>query len=276
MALRFASLSAPLFAAIAAAAAVGGVVWSRSDNHQLRQELSTIRQEVQATRAMVSKIGPGAPQRPRPNQPDPSKVYAVGVDGEPATGKPDALLTVVLAYEYACPWCNKQRPVLDEIQKTYGDDVRIVFRPFIVHPDVATDASLAACAAHRDGKFAAIDEALWRDAFGKRAFDRASIEAIAVAAGVDKGKLAGAMDACKADLAREQDALRTLGVTGTPMVWVNGRPASGFRDLAKLKPLLDEELARARERVAAGTPRDRYYAEWVMKKGLTKVEPSGT
>src|SRR5262245_22847138 len=109
MALRFASLSAPLFAAIAAAAAVGGVVWSRSDNRQLRQELTTIRQEVQATRAMVSKIGPsaGAP-RPRPNQPDPSKAYAVGVDGEPAVGKPDALLTVVLAYEYACPWCNKQ------------------------------------------------------------------------------------------------------------------------------------------------------------------------
>jgi len=46
----------------------------------------------------------------------------------------------------------------------------------------------------------------------------------------------------------------------------------GFRTLEQLKPVIDEELARARERIAAGTPRDAYYAEWVMKKGLRGLQ----
>jgi hypothetical protein len=46
----------------------------------------------------------------------------------------------------------------------------------------------------------------------------------------------------------------------------------GFRTLEQLKPVIDEELARARERIAAGTPRDAYYAEWVMKKGLRALQ----
>jgi protein-disulfide isomerase len=244
----------------------------RQDDPELRKELSGIRQEVQAIRAQLSKAAPTP--RARPPGPDPSKVYAVATDDAPSMGPPDAPLTVVMAYEYACPWCDRQRQVFDEMKAAYGDDVRFVFRPFVVHPDQATPAALAACAAERQGKFAAVHDALWRDVFGKRAFDRASAEKAASIAGVDTARLRADMDgACTQWLAAQGAALRPLGVTGTPMVWVNGRPvAGGFKTLAQLKPLLDEELARARERIAAGTPRARYYAEWVMKKGLTRLD----
>jgi protein-disulfide isomerase len=244
----------------------------RQDDPELRKELSGIRQEVQAIRAQLSKAAP-AP-RARPPGPDPSKVYAVATDDAPSMGPADAPLTVVMAYEYACPWCDRQRQVFDEMKAAYGDDVRFVFRPFVVHPDQATPAALAACAAERQGKFAAVHDALWRDVFGKRAFDRASAEKAASVAGVDPARLRADMDgACTQWLAAQGAALKPLGVSGTPMVWVNGRPvAGGFKTLVQLKPLLDEELARARERIAAGTPRARYYAEWVMKKGLTRVD----
>lgn len=46
----------------------------------------------------------------------------------------------------------------------------------------------------------------------------------------------------------------------------------GYKSLEALKPLLDEELARARERIAAGTPASDYYAEWVLKKGLPRFD----
>jgi protein-disulfide isomerase len=244
----------------------------RQDDPELRKELSGIRQEVQAIRAQLSKATP--PPRARPPAPDPGKVYAVATDDAPSMGPADAPLTVVMAYEYACPWCDRQRQVFDEIKAAYGDDVRFVFRPFVVHPDQATPAALAACAAERQGKFAAVHDALWRDVFGKRAFDRASAEKAASVAGVDPARLRADMDgACTQWLAAQGAALKPLGVSGTPMVWVNGRPvAGGFKTLVQLKPLLDEELARARERIAAGTPRARYYAEWVMKKGLTRVD----
>jgi protein-disulfide isomerase len=266
-----------LVASVAALVIVAAVVLVRREpDPALTKELSGIRQEVQALRAQLSKAQP-AP-RARPPGPDPSKVYAVATDDAPSMGPADAPLTVVMAYEYACPWCDRQRQVFDEVKAAYGDDVRFVFRPFMVHPDQATPAALAACAAERQGKFAAVHDALWRDVFGKRAFDRASAEKAAAVAGVDVERLRADMDgACTRWLAAQGAAMKPLGVTGTPMVWVNGRPAAGgFKTLAQLRPLLDEELARARERIAGGTPRASYYAEWVMKKGLTRLDGAGT
>ena len=37
--------------------------------------------------------------------------------------------------------------------------------------------------------------------------------------------------------------------------------------------MIDEELAKAKQRVAAGTARADYYREWVIEKGLAKFTP---
>lgn len=190
-------------------------------------------------------------------------------------GPAAAPLTVVIAYEYACPWCNKQRQAFDQVREAYGDDVRFVYRPFVVHPEVATDAALAACAADRQGHFAEVGDALWTSVFDKRAFDRTSVEnAAAGVPGMDRARLRADMDgACKAWVERERVALTQLGVNATPQVWINGRPVpGGYKPLEGLKSMLDEELARAKQRIAAGAPREAYYTEWVLKKGLPRVE----
>jgi protein-disulfide isomerase len=258
------------FAFVAIAAALAGC---HHDDNDIKRELAGLRQDVQGLRAQLAR----PMQAPAPAQPpglDPSKVYAVGVDGAPAIGPAAAPLTVVIAYEYACPWCNRQRQAFTALRAAYGDDVRIVYRPFVVHPEVATDAALAACAAGRQGHFAEVSDALWSNVFDKRAFDRASVEkAAAGVAGVDLARMRGDMDGdCRSWVEHEQAALATLGVNATPQVWINGRPIpGGYKPLEGLKPVLDEELARARERIAAGTSPDTYYADWVVKKGLTRV-----
>jgi len=255
--------------AIVAATLLAGC---HQDNSEIRRELAGIRQDLQALR---TQLGRGAaPQAQRPPGPDPAKVYAVD-DRAPAVGPANAPVTVVIAYEYACPWCNKERQAFDQVRQAYGDDVRFVFRPFVVHPDLAGDASLAACAADRQGRFAAVSDALWTNVFDKHAFDRASVDkAVAGVPGIDLARLRADMDGeCKGWIERERAALSELGVNGTPQVWINGRPIiGGYKPLEGLKPLIDEELARARDRIAAGTPRDAYYAEWVLKKGLRKLE----
>jgi protein-disulfide isomerase len=251
--------------------AVAGLLGCHQDNEDIRKELAGLRQDIQGLRAQVARGAP--PARQAPSGPDPAVVYAVGVDGAPAVGPAAAPVTVVIAYEYACPWCNKQRQAFAQIREAYGDDVRFVYRPFVVH-DVATDASLAACAADRQGHFAEVSEALWINAFDKRAFDRASIEtAAAGVAGIDRGRLRADMDGdCKAWVERERGALTELGVNATPQVWVNGRPVpGGYKSLEALRPLLDEELARAKQRITAGTPASSYYTEWVVKKGLPRA-----
>jgi protein-disulfide isomerase len=259
-----------------AVAAAAMLVGCHHDDQDTKKELAALRQEVQGLRAQVAQgAAAGRPQPPRPVGPDPAKVYAVGVAGDPAVGPAAAPLTVVIAYEYACPWCNKQRQAFAQVRDAYGDDVRFVFRPFVVHPDMATDAALAACAADRQGHFAEVSDALWSNVFDKRAFDRVSVESAAGGvAGIDRARLRADMDGeCKAWVERESAALAELGVNATPQVWVNGRPVpGGYKPLEKLKPLLDEELGRAKQRIAAGTPREAYYAEWVLKKGLPRVE----
>jgi hypothetical protein len=78
---------------------------------------------------------------------------------------------------------------------------------------------------------------------------------------------------CRSWVEGQRAALLELGVYATPQVWVNGRPVpGGYKPLEGLKPLLDEELARAKQRIAEGTPAKDYYAEWVVKKGLRRVE----
>jgi protein-disulfide isomerase len=258
------------FAAVVAAAVVG----CHKDDQDVRKELAGLRQDVQGLRAQIARGAAGAPARPQPAMPDPAKVYAVGVAGAPSIGPAAAPLTVVIAYEYACPWCNKERQAFAQIREAYGDDVRFVFRPFVVH-DPATDASLAACASDRQGRFAETDEALWSQVFDKRAFDRASVERAATGvSGIDRARLVADMDGdCKSWIERERAALAQLGVNGTPQVWINGRPVpGGYKPFEALKPLLDEELGRARERITAGTPPAAYYTEWVLKKGLPRLE----
>jgi protein-disulfide isomerase len=259
---------ASITAVIAASALVAGC---RQDNQDIKKELAGLRQDIQGLR---QQLGRGSQAPARPTGPDPAKVYAVGVEGAPSVGPAAAPLTVVMAYEYACPWCNRQRQAFAELRQTYGDDVRIVYRPFVVHPDLAGEASYAACAAARQGRFAEVNDALWTNVFDKRAYDRASVEAAAShVAGIDLARLRTDMDGdCKTWVAQEQTALTQLGVNATPQVWVNGRPIpGGYKAMSALKPVLDEELAHARERIAAGTPREEYYATWIIKKGLTKV-----
>ncbi len=259
------------FAFVVAAVAVVGC---HQDNEDIRKEIAGLRQDVQSLRAQVGRAA-AAPARPQPPPgPDPAKVYAVGIAGAPSIGPAAAPLTVVIAYEYLCPWCNKQRQAFTQIRAAYGDDVRFVFRPFVVH-EPAADASLAACAADRQGHFAEASDALWATAFDKRAYDRASVEnAVASLPGIDRTRLRADMDGdCKSWVDSERASLLALGVYATPQVWVNGRPVpGGYKPLEALKPLLDEELARARQRIAAGTPASDYYAEWVLKKGLPRFE----
>jgi len=52
-----------------------------------------------------------------------------------------------------------------------------------------------------------------------------------------------------------------------------GRFLAGALPLEQFKALVDEELAKARDRVKNGTRRKDYYDTWVVKRGLTQLAP---
>lgn len=273
----------------------GFVAGCAQDTKALEQKVDEIAQNQQEIMKLL-KSGGGAgmgtggqrgnqPQQQRPPRPtaDPAKTYSVDVEGAPFDGPADAAVTIVKAYEYACPFCDKVRPTMDEVKKKYGKDVRFVYKQFVVHPQVATSTALAACAAHKQGRFLQMDGALWEKVFKARKFDKdrcwtdaagcETVEGIAKEIGLDLGKFKADMaGGCMDQIQKEQKSMSVVGVGATPGFFVNGRFLSGAQPFESFAALIDEELKKAKDRIAGGTPAAAYYKTWIVDKGEKQAE----
>ncbi len=163
------------------------------------------------------------------------------------------------------------------MQKDYGDDVRIVFKHYLVHPQAGTTPSLAACAANRQGKFKSMYDLIWEKGFkANRNLGQENMEKLAQEVGLDMSKFKADMDGpCKQLVAQDQAEVGKVGTTGTPAFYINGRFLSGAQPIESFKAIIDEELKKANERIAKGeATAASYYDEFVMKKGLTALAPA--
>jgi protein-disulfide isomerase len=212
---------------------------------------------------------PQQPQRPQRPAPEPTAVYGVDVTGDPFLGPADAKVTIVKASEYACPFCQRVNPTLEQLRKDYPNDVRIVYKNYVVHPDRATAPALAACAAQQQGKFEKFDHLIWDEAFGKDTSEAKMIELAGKAdLNVNKFKADMASDDCKQDIANDQKILSAVGVSGTPAFYINGRYLSGARPIEQFKALVDEELKKANDTIGRGEAAPAtYYQKMVVEKG---------
>ena len=79
-----------------------------ADTTKLNEKMDKIDKKLDAILAQGGRGG-AAPQRPQRHEPDRSKTYAVPIAGNYFDGPADAKITVVKAYEYACPYCERVR-----------------------------------------------------------------------------------------------------------------------------------------------------------------------
>lgn len=247
---------------------------SRENDH-LEHKIDALAKQVASLDTKLTAMSRGQPQAPaRPKRPEPApdSVFAVPIADLPMRGNANAPVTIVEGYEYACPACSAARQSVAGLFDKYGDKVRVIYKPYIVHPDVATDASLAACAAHQQGKFDKMDPMLWDQAFGKRDWSAKNIAAIATAAGLDMTRYDKDVAACREVVARHEAELAGFGQGATPTFFINGRYVVGASP-DKLSAVIDQELALADQRIKAGTPAADYYKQWVLAKGLKKFDP---
>ena len=228
---------------------------------------------------------------PRRPEPDRAKTYAIKVTGYPSVGPADAKVTMVWVHDYADPYSNKSRPVVDDLRRKYGTELRVVYRDLVVHPQVATASALAACAAHKQRAFVKFDDILWDKGYGQRMFDTdlpsnspsvpptkcwddaagcPIMIGFAQELGLDTRRFQADMKACKPAVDADMAELQTFGVGATPTWFVNGRFMSGAMPPANFEALIDEELAKAN---ASHVPKAQYYKREVLDKGLTKLEP---
>ena len=192
---------------------------------------------------------PGSQQAttPQPQQPN-----AQGVPGaEPAhvLGPPNAPVRLEEFGDFECPPCGIFHPILEQMHAEFGDKLSITFREFPLVPthQHALAAASAAEAAGLQGKFWEMHDLLYEHQNDwKKEFDvRPIYEGYAKQIGLDVDRYKRDMNG---DLVAQRifaDGKRghSLGVKGTPTVFINGREVP-FENLPaeKLRVVIQNEL----------------------------------
>lgn len=216
----------------------------------------------------------------------PDAVFAVNIADDVKAGKVDgpanAPVTIVKAFDFACPYCQRTAATMDELVQDYQGKVRVVYKDLVVHPQVATEAHLAACAGAKQGKYKAYKNAIWEKGFLPYAQERNpaklgkdNLLAIAKEAGLDADKVAADMAGpeCKTLIDNDMAELQKFKVNATPGFFINGIFIGGAMDKAGFKKVIDERLKIAEASGNAGN----YYDSEIMTKGekqfRSKVDP---
>lgn len=205
--------------------------------------------QLQSVKQAVAEA-PSAPARPparearaRPQRPDPDRVYEVEVGRSPVRGPEEAPVTIVEFSDFECPFCRRVTPTLEKIREQYPERVKIAFKhlPLSMHRR-ARPAHLASEAAHRQGRFWEMHDKIFAN---PRDLSEEAYVRYAEEIGLDVERFKA--DMASEDVADAVDAdLRvasSLGVTGTPGFFVNGRFLRGAQPYESFKRLIDDELA---------------------------------
>ena len=174
---------------------------------------------------------------------EPDRAPVVAGDS-PAKGPADAPVTIVEFSDFQCPFCSRVLPAIEETLKVYGDQVRVVFRqyPLNIHPQAQKAAEASLCA-NDQGKFWELHDAMFAD---QRALAVEQLKAKAAGLGLNAETFAACLDGSKyaEKVAEDMNHGISVGVNGTPALFVNGRFLSGAVPFAEIGKLVDDELAR--------------------------------
>jgi protein-disulfide isomerase len=244
-------------------------------------ELSLLAQQLAELSAKVAELAdkvvkaPAPPSRRPSRVPDPALTYAVPLGTSPVIGSAKAKVTMVVAFEFACPFCRKAWDTVEELKKKYGANLRVAYKQFVIHPTKATAPAYAACAAAKQSKFPKLAELMWKNAFDALNFDPQNIEAIAKQAGLDMKRYGNDVAGpCVQEIKDDQQTLQRFAVNATPSFFINGRFMAGALPQEKFEALIDEELAKATEAEKKGTKPERYYQDVIIANGLVEVPAS--
>ena len=171
-------------------------------------------------------------------------IIAVETAGRPEKGAgAKAPVTIVMFSDYQCPFCKRGEDVVDQVMKSYGDKVRLVFRdyPLPMHPQARPAAEAANCA-HDQGKFWEYHGKLFANQ-SKLADD--DLRGYAKDLGLDVEKFSKCLTDKPHKAAIDKDIADggKVGVNGTPAFFINGRMLSGAQPFEKFKEVIDDELA---------------------------------
>ncbi len=213
--------------------------------------------QQQETTFLVSTDGQYLLQGPPQNlnaDPFASTRAKIQLKDAPSLGSPLAPVTIVEYADFQCNFCKATATVLkDQVLKQFPTDVRIVYKDFPlpqIHPWAMPAAALGRCIHKRyadsfwpyhDWAFANQPQ-LTVENFKQKAL------AFAKEKGLDADQLGACMEQpdARAEVDHALAEGQSLGISGTPTLFINGRRLVGSQSFAQLRQVIQTELDHTR------------------------------
>lgn len=197
--------------------------------------------------------GNNAPSQPNDPSDGTVDMSDISLEGEPVLGEPDAPVTIVLFEDYECPFCQRfEQGAAQQIKDNYVDsgDVKIVWKDFPlaqIHPWATPAAAAMECVYREDNDaFWTVKDKIFVNQQTIDSPDDATTKIIewAVEEGVSESAVQSCLendnptDEVNSDL---QDG-RSLDVTGTPTIFVNGKKIVGAQPYSVFQQEIEAAL----------------------------------
>lgn len=162
---------------------------------------------------------------------------------DPFIGPEKALITIVEFADFQCPYCLESYQTIKQINATYPNDVKIIFRDFpnvANHPD-SLNAAMAANCAFDQGKFWEYHDLLYQN---QSDLSVSNLKMLALDLGLNRNIFDQCFDSQKYANEAKNDLMEgaNLGITGTPTFFVNGYEVKGSLPFENFKSIIDEYL----------------------------------
>lgn len=141
-------------------------------------------------------------------------------------GPANAKITVIEFFDYKCGFCHAAQGWVSNLMQT-RKDVRVIFKELPILSENSTSAAKAAIAAHNQGKYLQMHNALMT---AQGDLSPEQIFQIAASVGLNVEKLKADMDKpqVEATITAMRDQATNLNIGGTPGFVINGKLVSGF------------------------------------------------
>jgi protein-disulfide isomerase len=168
----------------------------------------------------------------------------------PIRGPKEAPITLVEFTDYQCPYCQQAQQYVEQVMRAYPDKVRLVYQEFpLDFHGQAKPAGVAARCAGEQGKF-------WEMHGGMLltpgSLDDADLKSRAAALGMDASRFGACVASGKYDtvIQKAVENGRSVGVSGTPTFFLNGRSFTGAQPYEFFERMIEEELAMASQKTS--------------------------
>lgn len=159
----------------------------------------------------------------------------------PFLGAPDAPVTMYVFVTFKCLFCGRMLGTVDQLLEDYGDQLKVVIRPFALQ-DSDIPITEAAYAAEAQGRFFALHDAMLAD----QAFlEPENLNEFAKRADLDLDRFVRDLrdETFRPRVLHERDEARRAGVRGVPATILDGQYIVGAQPIEVFREKIEAVLA---------------------------------